>query len=69
MVSRRGAHGTGVANDLGFTEQSALRRGISKCGSKNKERAFHICESDLSKEHLVERWGNRLWPDPKEPLA
>lgn len=50
MASGRGAHGTGVANDLGFGEESALRRGISTCGRKNKERAFHISESDLSGE-------------------
>lgn len=50
MASGRGAHGTGVANDLGFAEESALRRGISTWGSNNKERVFHISESDLSGE-------------------
>lgn len=50
IASGRGAHGTGVANDLGFGEESALRRGISTCGRKNKERAFRISESDLSGE-------------------
>lgn len=50
MASRRGTHGTGAANDLGFVKQSALRRGTSTCGSKNKETAFHIRESDLSGE-------------------
>lgn len=69
IVSRRSTHGTGVVNDLGCAGQSARRRGISKYGSRNKGRAVHVSESDLSMEHLVGRWGNRLWPDPEEPLA
>lgn len=64
MVSRRGTHGTGVINDLALVGQSALRRGISKVGSRNKEREFRVSKSDL-----VRSSGNRLRPDPKEPLT
>lgn len=43
MVSRKGTHGTGVVNDLGFLGQSALRRGISKMGAGTRK--GHVSEN------------------------